>query len=127
MNLRNRYLAVSIRILFGALLVFSGIGGLISGRSTEGIPPDMITIMQSLWSSGLFHMIKITEVIAGIMLVVGFWPALAALFVAPIAIGIIVFNSLLAPNYVFAGVIVGLFDAYLGYVYWEKYKPLFSR
>ena len=95
--------------------------------STEGIPPDLIEIMSNLQSSGLLYMIKITETIAGAMLVLNFLQALAAIFIAPIAIGIIVFNAMLSPQFVIMGVIVTLLNAYLGYLYWEKYKALFKR
>lgn len=127
MNFRNRYLVMTIRILFGLMLVFSGVMGLLGGRSAEGIPPAMVPAVQVLWDSGLFHMIKVTEIVAGLMLVTGFLPALAAIFIAPIGVGIVIFNSMLAPNLVISGVIVCLLNAYLGYVYWNKYKALFSR
>jgi hypothetical protein len=33
----------------------------------------------------------------------------------------------IAPNFIISGVIVCLFNAYLGYAYWDKYKALFKR
>lgn len=129
MNFRNKYLSNTIRILFGLFMLFSGVSGLwmIFTGSTEGVPPDLIDIMSTLQSSGLIYMIKITETIAGAMLILNLRPALAAIFIAPIAIGIIVFNAMLAPEFVIMGVIVALLDAYLGYFYWDKYKALFTR
>lgn len=127
MKLRNKYLVMTIRILFGLFMVFSGVSGLMAGGSTEGIPENMVQIMQSLWQSGIFHMIKVTEVVAGAMLVVNFLPALAAIFIAPIAVGIIIVNSLLSPEFLPIGIVVALLDCYLGYVYWAKYKALFTK
>ncbi len=127
MNFRNRYLVMTIRILLGLMFLFSGVMGLLSGKSMKGVPPTMIPTMQALWNSGIFQMIKITEIIAGLMLVIGFLPALAAIFVAPISIGVIVFNSMLMPSFIMAGVVISAFNAYLGYAYWNKYKALFSR
>jgi uncharacterized membrane protein YphA (DoxX/SURF4 family) len=109
-------------------IIFSGVSGLLmSNQSLEGIPEPMIETMQMLKSTGIFYMIKITELIAGLMLVTGILPALAAIFLAPIAIGIIVVNANVAPEYVISGVIVCLLNAYLGYVYWDKYKALFKK
>mgnify|MGYP001558948453 CR=1 FL=1 len=127
MNYRHRGLVITIRTLLGLLFVFSGVTGLLAGSSMEGVPPQMVAISQALWSSGIFHMIKITEIVAGLMLLFGFLPALAVLFVAPIAVGIIVVDSLLMPNYVFVGIVVALLTAYLGYAYWDKYRGLFQR
>ena len=127
MNFRNRYLLNTIRILFGLFFVFSGVAGLLIGKSAKGVPENMIAPTQSLWSMGIFQMIKVTEIVAGLMLVVGFLPALAAIFIAPIGIGIIVFSFMLVPMNIPVGIIVCLFNAYLGYAYWDKYKALFER
>ena len=129
MNFRNKYLSNTLRTLFGLFMLFSGVSGLwmIYTGSTEGVPPDLIDVMSNLQSSGLLYMIKITETIAGIMLVLNFRPALAAIFIAPIAIGIIVFNAMLSPEFVIMGIIVALLNVYLGYFYWDKYKALFTR
>lgn len=129
MNSRNKYLVNTIRTLFGLFMLFSGASGLwmtITG-STEGIPPEMMEVINGIQENGIFYMIKITEIIAGLMLVLNIWPALAAIFIAPIAIGIIVFNAMVAPEYVISGVIVAILDIYLGHVYWDKYKALFTR
>jgi uncharacterized membrane protein YphA (DoxX/SURF4 family) len=127
MNFRNRYLLITIRTLFGLMMIFSGVMGFLAGSSMEGVPPDMIPTMQTLWDTGIFQMIKVTEIVAGLMFVTGFLPALAAIFVAPIAVGIIVVTSRIAPSNVISGVIVCLLNAYLGYAYWDKYKALFKR
>ncbi len=128
MQLRHRYVVIAVRTLFGLFLLMSGVTGLMAGmRGMQGVPEPMIPASQHLWDVGIFQMIKTTEVVAGLMLVAGFLPALAAIFIAPIAVGIIVFTSRVAPSLMPTGIIICLFDAYLGYVYWDKYKALFTR
>jgi uncharacterized membrane protein YphA (DoxX/SURF4 family) len=127
MNFRNKYLLITIRTLFGLLLIFSGVAGFLTAKSMQGVPPDMVEATKVLWNTGIFQMIKVTEIVAGIMFVTGFLPALAAIFIAPVAVGIIVVTSRIAPSNVIAGVIVCLLNAYLGYAYWDKYKALFKR
>ncbi len=127
-DLRNRKLVMAIRILVGLFFIMSGVGGLMTDTTTmKGIPEPMIPTMRVLWDTGIFQYIKVTEVIAGLMLVTGFLPALAAIFLAPICLGVVIVNSRTAPEYVVTGVIVCIFNAYLGYVYWDKYKALFVR
>ncbi len=128
MNLRNRKLVIAVRTIFGLFMLFSGVSGfLASAQSMQGVPQPMIDITQMLWATGLFQMIKITEIVAGLMLVTGFLPALAVIFLAPICIGVIVFNAHVAPSYVVTGIVISVFNAFLGYAYWDKYKELFNR
>ena len=127
MNMRNRYLLITIRTLLGLLFLFSGVTGLLAGPSAQGVPPPMVPATQSLWSMGIFQMIKCTEIVAGLMFISGFLPALATIFIAPLAVGIIVFNARVAPAYLPTGIVVCLLTAYLGYAYWDKYRALFTR
>ena len=126
MNFRNKYLLITLRVLLGLMFLGSGISGLMAGYDMHGVPAAMVPVSQSLWMMGIFQMIKTTEIISGLMLITGFLPALAAIFVAPICVGIIVFDSRVAPEYIASGFIVSLLDIYLGYAYWDKYKVLFQ-
>ncbi len=127
MNLRHKYVHATVRVLLGLMFIFSGVSGFLAGKSMEGVPADMAQNTQALWNMGIFQMIKVTEIIGGIMMVVGFLPWLGAIFVAPICIGVLVVNGLTAPAFLPAGVVVTVLNAYLGYAYWPKYKALFER
>jgi uncharacterized membrane protein YphA (DoxX/SURF4 family) len=127
MNLRNRYLVVAVRILLGLVMLASGISGLLMGNSAKGVPPQMVAFTQVFWASGIFQMVKITEVVAGLMLLLGIFPALAILFLAPDVVGIVIVNARLMPSFLWIGVVVLVLTAYLGYAYWDKYKLIFSR
>jgi hypothetical protein len=127
MNFRNRYLVIAIRTLLGLIMLASGISGLLMGNSTKGVPPQMVTFTQVFWASGIFQMVKVTEIVAGFMLLFGILPALATLFLAPDVVGIVVVNARLIPSFLWVGAIVFVLTAYLGYAYWDKYKSIFSR
>jgi uncharacterized membrane protein YphA (DoxX/SURF4 family) len=127
MNYRNKKLVITVRILLGLMFLGSGLGGLLAGSSLKGVPENMIPIMKSLLESGIFHMIKVTEVVSGLMLIFGLYPALATIFIAPVCVGIIVFNAMVSPENLWGGVVVGLPTIYLGYAYRDKYRPLFDR
>jgi len=127
MNFRNRYLVITIRSLLGLIMLASGISGLMMGNSTKDVPPQMVTFTQVFWASGIFQMVKVTEIVAGGMLLFGILPALATLFLAPDVVGIVVVNARLIPSFLWIGGIVFLMTAYLGYAYWDKYKSIFSR
>jgi hypothetical protein len=127
MNFRNRYLVIAIRVLLGLIMLASGISGLLMGNSTKGVPPQMVTFTQVFWASGIFQMVKVTEIVAGFMLLFGILPALATLLLAPDVVGIVVVNARLMPSFLWVGAIVFVLTAYLGYAYWGKYIPIFSR
>jgi len=127
MNFRNRYLVISIRILLGLVMLASGISGLLMGNSTQGVPAKMVAFTQVFWASGIFQMVKVTEIVAGFMLLVGIFPALATLFLAPDVVGIVIVNARLMPSFLWIGAVVFVLTAYLGYAYWDKYKSIFSR
>src|SRR3984885_14483090 len=127
MNFRNRYLVIAVRVLLGLIMLASGISGLLMGNSTKGVPPQMVTFTQVFWASGIFQMVKVTEIAAGFMLLFGILPELATLFLAPDVVGIVVVNARLIPSFLWVGAIVFVLTAYLGYAYWDKYKSIFSR
>src|ERR1700756_3096923 len=127
MNLRNRYLVITIRTLLGLVMLASGISGLLMGNSTQSVPPQMVVFTQVFWASGIFQMVKVTEVVAGFMLTFGIFPALATLFLAPDVVGIVIVNARLIPSFLWIGGIVFLMTAYLGYAYWDKYERIFTR
>lgn len=126
MNFRNKYAVITVRVLLGLIFLFSGITGFLAGKSMNGVPEAMIPTMQMLWNTGIFQLIKTTEIVAGLMLLTGFFPQLAALFLAPLCIGIIIVNSMISPAYLPMGVLVTLMNMYLGYAYWDKYKAIFN-
>ena len=127
MNFRNRYLVIAVRVLLGLTMLMSGVSGLMMGTSTKGVPPQMVNFTQVFWASGIFQMVKVTEIIAGFMLLIGILPALATLFLAPDVVGIVVVNARLMPSFLWIGAIVFVLTAYLGYAYWSKYKSIFTR
>lgn len=132
-NFRNKYLVNTVRIFLGLFMIFSGVSGMwmanqdLSTIDPSMMPPELIPIMQALLDTGIFHMIKITETVAGLMLVANFLPALAAIFLAPVFVGVVVYNVMVAPQNLLFGIVFALLNAYLGYVYWDKYKALFTK
>src|SRR5258708_40242185 len=121
------HLIIAVRIPLGLIMLASGISGLLMGNSAKGVPAQMVTFTQVFWASGIFQMVKVTEIVAGFMLLFNIFPALATLFLAPDVVGIVVVNSRLMPSFLWIGVAVFVLTAYLGYAYWDKYKLIFSR
>jgi uncharacterized membrane protein YphA (DoxX/SURF4 family) len=129
-NYRNRKLIRTIRIFFGVFMLMSGASGLImvlSDMMPKDAPPEQMASLKMLWTTGIFQMIKVTEIVAGLMLIFGVLPQLAVLFLAPVGVGIVVVNARIAPPGVIMGLLVCGFLAYLTYAYWDCYRALFRR
>lgn len=128
MNFKNKYLVITLRSLLGLMFLFSGVTGFMAAFSGwQGVPEPMVASTQVLWDTGIFQLIKVTEIVTGLMLITAFLPWLALLALAPLCVGIIVVNARISPAYLPMGIIVTLVTIYLAYVYWDKYKQLFER
>ncbi len=127
-SFRNKYLITAVRVILGLFFLLSGVGGFYGAtHGWEGVPAEMIGYTQMLWVTGIFALVKGTEIVAGLLLIVGFRPWLAAIFLAPICIGATTVNALTAPQYIWSALFVTILTAYLGYAYWDKYKVLFQK
>ena len=109
------------RIFLG--LIFAG-GGIMTLFELGPEPPALeggaADFMDGLMGSGYFWtFLKISEIVAGIMLLTGIGVPLALLILAPIVANIVLFHLFLAPAPadMAAGVITLVLGLYLGYAY----------
>lgn len=127
-NFRHKYLVIAVRVILGLFFIMSGVGGFYGAfNHWAGVPSDMIWFTTALWNTGIFGLVKGTEIIAGLMLVIGLRPWLAAIFLAPICVGAVTVNAVTGPQYLPAALFVTILTAYLGYAYWDKYQGLFQK
>jgi uncharacterized membrane protein YphA (DoxX/SURF4 family) len=135
MDLRNKWAIHIIRTLLGLLFIAMSIMGLYfitSGTIPEvpGSTDATRAAEQGLMLAGITYVVKIIELVAGIMLLLNFRPAFANLLLAPIVVGIMTYDlslwmhvpaSIIPAGFAFLAVI------YLGHVYWDKYKAVFEK
>jgi hypothetical protein len=135
MNLRNKYAVHTVRTLLGLLMAVMGVMGLyfvVSGNVPEvpGATDATRLAEQAFAQSGVIQAAKVVEIVAGLLLLFNFRPALGTLLLAPVVVGIIVYDLLLwshMPSAIIPAWFAVFATAYLGYVYWDKYAPLFQK
>lgn len=133
MNLKNKYLIIILRSLFGLFMIFAAVAGyfgaksIVSGNPMEGLSQEDIEATKILWKTGILHLVKLVELVGGLMLLFNFFPALAILAFAPLSIGFLVYNAMMSPQNIPLTIIIGLINIYFGYIYWDKYKQLFKK
>jgi putative oxidoreductase len=97
-------------------------------------PPDMPeklqTFMTGLMAAGYFFpLLKLTEMICGLMLLIGFAPALVLVILAPISLNIFLVHAFLTPGLenIVLPVVILVLHILAARLYWPKYKPLFGK
>ncbi|MBX2826724.1 MAG: DoxX family membrane protein [Flavobacteriaceae bacterium] len=74
----------------------------------------------------IMHLVGLTEVIVGLLLVIKKWVPFALVMLVPISINIVLFHAFVNLPNIGPAIVVALVNAYLMYKHWDHYRPLFS-
>lgn len=122
----NSKLTMVLRLLLGLILLVFGANKFFQfmpAPPMEGAPADF---MGALFATGyMFPMIAITEIVAGVLLLINKWTGLALILAAIVSVNIILFHIMLAPASIAAGAVVAILTVVLIYANWKKFKTLF--
>ena len=117
------------RILLGLIYFIFGLNGFLNFIQTPPMPENIQAFMNGLISTGYFMpVVKGTEVICGLMLLLNLATPLALVILAPVTLHILLFHGMMTPglqNQVMPLVMVVL-HIMIALQYWDKYKPLFK-
>jgi len=73
----------------------------------------------------LMHLVGLSEVVIGVMLVTKKWVPLALAMLVPISINIVLFHTFLNIPNIGPAILVAAVNGYLVYKHWDAYKALF--
>jgi uncharacterized membrane protein YphA (DoxX/SURF4 family) len=122
----NSKLTIVFRLLLGLILVVFGANKFfhfLPMPPMEGPPADF---MGALINSGyMFPLIGVTEVVAGLLLIINKWTGLALILTAVISTNIILFHLVFAPAGIILAAVVAILNIILMYANWKKFKTLF--
>lgn len=119
------------RYLLGLAFFLSGVVGLFNlVPPPADLPPALMEFMKGIMAAKYFFpLLKATELICGLCLLIGIAPALMLIILAPITLNIIGVHAFLTPG--FENLVVPLVILTLLILsavnYWHLYKPLFGR
>ena len=122
-------LPVIARYLLGVVFFLSGLAGLLQlAPPPKDLPEAMMSFFTAINNTGFFiPVLKLTETITGLMLIVRIAPALALVILAPVSIQIFLVHAFLTPgiqNLILPIVIIVL-HLLAARAYWSHYRPLF--
>ena len=119
------------RVLLGLVFLFGSVTFFLNLVPPPVDMPERLKIFnEGLMASGyFFNLLKVTELVCGLMLVTGFFVPLALVILAPVVLNIFLVHAMLAPEGVPLAVIIGALMIYLSFFakpYSDKIRPLFS-
>ena len=115
-----------VRTLMGLLFIFSSVTyltGLIQPPPLEGAIKEF---NEGLAVTGYFMpLLKITELLCGILLITGRFVPLALVVLAPIVVNIFFVHLTIAREGIVIGFVVAAMEMFLAYYYRDAFEPLF--
>ena len=123
----------SSQILLGLiLLVAGGLNGFFhflpeqaSTLNTQCI--ECQSFIEGLLSTGyMLYLVKMTELIVGVMLILGMFVPLALVLIAPVVLNIAMYHLFLDPSGLPIALIITVLYAWLAYQNLETFRPLFK-
>jgi len=118
---------IIVRSLLGLLFVFSAVVVLFKVPMDAPAPTgNALTFMTGLMATGYFMtLLKVVELICGILLIVNFWAPLATVAIFPISINILFYHVFLDKvENLPAALFVILANLFLAYAYRKNYAGL---
>lgn len=117
-----KHLPTIARILLGLVFVFGGVTGLFELAEPE-MGEEGAAFMGAIMDTGyLWPVLKMTEIVCGVLLILGMFVPLALVVLAPVALNILLFHIFLEPS----GVAIGLFLVVLGLYTAHQHRESFS-
>ena len=121
---------IVVRTLLGALFVFSAVVVLFNIKMGEmpKLGPEATAFMTGLMATGYFmKLLKITELICGLLLIINKWAPLATVILFPISLNIIFYHAFLTePKDLPMSIFVVLANLFLAYAYRKNYAGLLT-
>jgi putative oxidoreductase len=116
------------RILLGLMFVFSSVTALLGVAPPMKLDGAGALFMGGLAASGYFFpLLKVTELIAGLMLVTNRATPVALVMLAPIVVNIVAFHAFIAPAGLPIAIALLVGEAFLAWSYRDVFAPLFRR
>ncbi|TCD12057.1 DoxX family membrane protein [Pedobacter frigidisoli] len=121
---------IIIRVLLGGMYLFASVPFFlnISMGDMPKMTADQTTFMTGVMAAKyLMPLIKGTELISGILLLIGRTAPLAAIMIFPITLNIFLYHAFLGPKDLPMVAVMLLFNLFLFYAYRQKYMPMVSK
>lgn len=122
-----KYLPHTARIILGLVFTILGLNGFFNFMSMPAMPEPAGAFMAALGATGyMMTLIKLVEVIGGVLLLLNRFVPLALAILAPGIVNIALFHVFLAPGGLPIAILLLLLEGYLAWSYRDVYRPMLS-
>ena len=123
-----KHLPTIARILLGLLFVFGGLTGLFQLVEQPEVGEEAAAFMGAIMDTGyLWPVIKVTEIVCGVLLILGMFVPLALVVLAPVALNILLFHVFLEPSGVAVGIVAVVLGLYVAHQHRENFSGVLRR
>ncbi len=121
------FLELGLRVWMAYILITNAGVGTIKPLEELGLPPHIYQIIKGMWDTGfMMHLVKITELLTGIMLLFNLFVPLALMALIPVVINIYGMHVFLFDSYLTKGLSMLIICGFLVYRHRVKFKPLLN-
>ncbi len=113
-------LDIAAHVILGLIFFVFGLNGFLNFLPMPELTGDAGSFFQGLMAAPYFlPLLKVVEVLAGVMLLVRRFVPLALILLAPIVVQIFLFHAMLAPEGLPLPIVIVLLEGYLGFVVYK--------
>ncbi|MBO9666807.1 MAG: acyltransferase [Bdellovibrio sp.] len=118
------------RLIYGLLWVIFGLNFFFHFLP---MPQQQMSEAAGTYMTGLaaasyfFPLLKVTEVVVGLLLLANIAVPLALVVISPIVLQILLYHTILVPDGAPIAIAMTVLNLFLGIAYWNNFKPLFKK
>ncbi len=123
-----KHLPLLARVVLGLIFAVFGVIGLFELGPQPEMSEEAGAFMGAIMDTGyLWPVIKVTEIVCGVLLILGLFVPLALVVLAPIALNILLFHVFLAPEGSVIGIVILVLGLYIAHQHRESYSAVLRR
>ena len=124
-----RRLPMIARLLLGLMFFVFGLNGFLNFISPPKTPPPeaAMAFAGAMMKTGyLFQLVKGTETIVGLLLLLNRFVPLALVVIMPVIVNIVALHAFLAPSGIAAAIVILALELYLAWAYRDAYRSVLA-
>lgn len=124
-----RHFPTVARILMGLMFFVFGLNGFLNfiPPPSTPMPEASMAFAGAMMKTGyLLQLVKGTEVLVGLLLLLNRFVPLALALIAPVIVNIFAFHAFLAPSGIAMPIVIVLLELYLAWSYRAVYRPMLA-
>ena len=121
------FIELGFRLGMGYILITNAGVGTIKPIADLGLPPNIYQIIKGMWDTGfMMHLVKMTELLTGVMLLFNLFVPLALIALIPVVINIYGMHVFLCDSYLTIGLSMMIICGVLVYRHRVKFRPMLN-